>query len=157
MQFPCSIHCTLTLHHQTLSHCPSQNTSQDMQGSTDHCTKKTAFCWAAIRPSLYFRDFEKHLWDRHCTYVHTGAGAQIPLLQQQHSPGQTQWAHKGSLYPLAREQRSLPDADSCGNWEMAMGELRENKKRLLRVFPFTSHVECLCSLASFYSYFLEPK
>lgn len=152
---PLLYHCTLTFYHQTLSRCPSQDTSQGRQCSTDHSTKKTALCWAAIRPSLYFRDFKKHPWGSHCTEAHR---AQMPLLQQQHSPpAQTQWAHKGSLYPLAREQRSLPDADSCGNWEMAMGELREYKNRLIKVLPFTDHIELLCWLVSCYSLDKEPK
>lgn len=154
----CSVHCTL-IFYQTSSHCHSEDTSQDRQGSLTIPLRKQHF--AELQLGLHFiSGTSRNIHETVTAPKYTGPRAQMPLQQLQHiPPGQTLWAHKGSLYPLAREQRSLPDAESCGNWEMAMGELWENKNRLIKVLPFTDHVELLCSLVSFYSYFLdkEPK
>lgn len=147
-RLPCSVRCPFTLYHQTLNHCPSQAASQDREGNADHPAKKTSLCWAASWALTLFRGLWRNTQVAAVVPKDTGASARLLLLQQHHRPpGRTQWAHKGSPHPLAREPRPPPGADTYREGEVAIGELTENTNRLIRAFPFTCRVELLCPLS----------
>lgn len=149
MLFLCSIYWTLTLHHQTLSHCPSQNTSQDMQGSTDHIPLiKQHF--AELQLGLHFisgtlRNTCETGIAPTCTQVlghrsHSCSSNTVLVKLSGHTKAPCiPWLENKDLF-------LMQTAVEIDRW--LWGNSEKIKKRLLRVFPFTSHVERLCSLAS---------